>query len=156
MSETVHKPSIFVIIPPPIWALLFFLIGWGAGAALKLDRVFQSTAAGVALVIAGFAFAAWGRLTFARVGAEIQPASAKNSVLVTNGPFHFTRNPMYLGILIIMIGLSLVVGTVAALISIIVYVLWANFISIPYEEQKMERQFGEDYRAYKKSVRRWI
>ena len=63
---------------------------------------------------------------------------------------------MYLGILIIMIGLSLVVGTVAALISIIVYVLWANFISIPYEEQKMERQFGEDYRAYKKSVRRWI
>ncbi|MBI1365604.1 MAG: DUF1295 domain-containing protein [Alphaproteobacteria bacterium] len=156
MTEAVRKPSIWVVIPPPIWALLFFLTGWGAGAALRLERALQSTAVGVALVLAGIALAGWGRLTFARAGAEIMPASPKNSVLVTGGPFRFTRNPMYLGILVLMTGLCLIVGTATTLISLAVYVLWTNFVSIPFEEEKMERQFGDDYRAYKKRVRRWI
>jgi len=159
MVETISplpKPSIWVIIPPPIWALFFLLAGWGVGAVLDLSALYRSTAVGAGVSVAGFCLALWGRLTFARVSAEIRPASPKNSTLVTNGPFRFTRNPMYLGILIFMTGLSLLIGTIAVFIADLVYLLWANFISIPYEEDKMERQFGDEYRSYKKRVRRWL
>ena len=63
---------------------------------------------------------------------------------------------MYLGILIATAGLSIVVGTAAAYLAPVAFFLFVNFISIPYEEEKMERQFGETYRSYKKRVRRWI
>src|SRR5690606_9834392 len=103
-----------------------------------------------------FLLALWGRLTFARNGAEIRPASPVNSVLVTTGPFRFTRNPMYLGLFILMAGLALLIGTLSAYAAAIVFLAWVNFVSIPFEEAKMERQFGEAYRAYKRDVRRWI
>lgn len=159
MTETTQPPtgsSIWVIIPPPIWALVFLLIGWGVGAGLGFAPILRLTPAGFGLALCGFALAAWGRLTFARVGAEIRPASPKNSVLVTDGPFRFTRNPMYLGIFILMAGLSLLIGTLSVLLANVAFLLWTNFVSIPYEEQKMERQFGDEYRDYKKRVRRWL
>lgn len=159
MAETsapLPKPSIWVIIPPPIWALLFLLTGWGVGSALDLPALYSSTVAGAGVAAVGFCIALWGRLTFASVSAEIRPASPKNSTLVTNGPFRFTRNPMYLGIFTFMTGISLLIGTIAVFISDVIFLLWANFISIPYEEGKMERQFGDDYRDYKSRVRRWL
>lgn len=155
-EATLPKPSIWVIVPPPVWALLFLLVGWGVGAALNLPVLVQANAVAIVIAIAGFLIALWGRLTFASAGAEIRPASRVNSTLVTGGPFRFTRNPMYLGIVILMIGLSLLIGTVAVFIADAVFLLWANFVSIPYEEEKMERQFGDGYRAYKRRVRRWI
>lgn len=155
-TNPLPRPSIWVVVPPPVWALLFLLIGWGVGAALGLQVLVHANAAAIVIAIAGFLIALWGRLTFARAGAEIRPASPVNSTLVTSGPFRFTRNPMYLGIFVFMTGLSLLIGTVAVFIADAVYLVWANFVSIPYEEEKMERQFGDDYRAYKRRVRRWI
>lgn len=149
-------PSIWVTVPPPVWALLFLLAGWGLGAILDLEPVLRSAPAGAGLVLSGFILVSWGRRTFARAGAEIFPASPKNSVLVTGGPFRFTRNPMYLGLFILVTGLSLLIGTLSALAAAAVFLLWANVVSIPYEEEKMERQFGDVYRDYKKRVRRWI
>jgi protein-S-isoprenylcysteine O-methyltransferase Ste14 len=151
-----RRPAIWVAVPPPVWALLFLLIGWGVGAALGLPAHYRSYVLGAALAVAGFGLALWGRLTFARAGAEIRPASPVNSALVTTGPFRFTRNPMYLGLLILMIALSLLIGTLAVLVADVVFLLWVNFVSIPFEEEKMGRQFGEDYRAYKRRVRRWL
>lgn len=156
MSEELPRPSILVIIPPPAWALLFILAGWGIGALLHLAPIFQHTLAGVVVFALGFAVSASGRLAFAKAGTEVVPASKKNSALVISGPFKFTRNPMYLGILIAMIGLAIVIGTVTAYGAVIVYFLFVNFVSIPYEEEKMERQFGEAFRDYKSRVRRWI
>ena len=80
----------------------------------------------------------------------------KNSSLVVAFPFSVTRNPMYLGILIGMIGLAIAIGTIAGIVAALVFFLFVNAVSIPYEEKKMEAQFGDDYRGYKKRVRRWI
>jgi protein-S-isoprenylcysteine O-methyltransferase Ste14 len=118
--------------------------------------LFHSLMAGWTVVVLGFLISLSGRLAFARVGTEVVPVSKKNSVLVTTGPFRFTRNPMYLGILVITIGLALVVGTAAVYAVPVAFFLFVNFISIPYEEEKMERQFGDEYLEYKKRVRRWI
>lgn len=156
MSEQARRPSILVIIPPPAWALFFFLIAWLGGKALGVAPLFQSALAGWPVVALGFAISASGRFAFARAGTEALPVSEKNSALVTTGPFRFTRNPMYLGILVVTVGLAVVVGVAAAYAAPIAFFFFVNFISIPYEEEKMERQFGEAYRNYKARVRRWI
>lgn len=155
MAET-FKPPITVVIPPPAWALLFVVAAWSIGWALGLAAPLEQPLPGGMLVIAGVALAVWGRLTFAKAGTEVMPASPANKVLVTGGPFRFTRNPMYCGILIITLGIALIVGTLTMLAAPIAFFLWVNFVSIPFEEAKMERQFGDAYRDYKRKVRRWI
>jgi protein-S-isoprenylcysteine O-methyltransferase Ste14 len=151
-----RRASLLVIIPPPAWALIFFLIAWQAGRLLDLPPSFREIYAGWALVIVGGAVSAAGRIAFARARTEVIPVSRKNSALVTTGPFRISRNPMYLGLLGVMIGLAFVLGTASGFAAAIVFFLFVNFISIPYEEKKMERQFGEAYLDYKARVRRWI
>jgi len=156
VSEDLPKPSILVIIPPPVWALLFVLIVWLTGRMAGLATPFRFSLIGWAVFAIGFLVSASGRRAFARVGTEVVPASKKNSSLVVSGPFNYTRNPMYFGILVATIGLAFVIGTSLAFVTPVIFFVFVNFISIPYEEEKMERQFGDDYRAYKARVRRWI
>ncbi len=156
MSEDLPKPSILVIIPPPVWALAFVLAAWLVGRVMGLAAPLQFPLIGWAVFAIGFLISASGRRAFARAGTEVIPASKKNSTLVVAGPFKYTRNPMYLGILVATVGLALVIGTIAASAAPVVFFLFVNFISIPYEEDKMERQFGDEYRAYKARIRRWI
>ncbi|GJL92113.1 methyltransferase family protein [Hyphococcus sp.] len=156
MTDQAPRPSILVIIPPPVWALIFSVASWLAGRALELSAPLHHPVAGWAVFVFGFLISASGRMAFSKAGTEVVPVSKKNSALVIDGPFKFTRNPMYLGILVATIGLALVIGTILAIAAPIVFFLFVNFISIPYEEEKMERQFGEDYLAYKQRVRRWL
>lgn len=151
-----RKASFLVVVPPPVWALTFALLAWMLSSVLGLEPVVQNVLAGSLIFAGGFGLSAYGRMTFAAAKTEVMPASEKNSHLVTGGPFRFTRNPMYLGILIAAAGLSLVIGTSLAFAVPAAFFLLVNFVSIPYEEAKMERQFGESYRAYKGRVRRWI
>ncbi len=156
MSEELPRPTIWVKIPPPLWALLFILAAWFGGRAIGLQPLFRDVFAGWFVFAIGFAISASGRLAFAKAGTEVVPASKKNSHLVASGPFAITRNPMYLGIIVAMAGLSVAIGTIAGPVATLALFLFINFVSIPYEEAKMEAQFGEEYRAYKKRVRRWI
>lgn len=156
MPDDSARPSWFVIIPPPVWALAFVFTSIAIGHLLQLETPLRHQASGLALFALGFLTAASGRLAFAKVGAEIRPASKKNSTLVINGPFRYSRNPMYLGLVIAMAGIALVIGTWMSFASAVLFFCFVNWISIPYEEAKMERQFGEAFAAYKRSVRRWV
>ncbi|MEZ5920803.1 MAG: isoprenylcysteine carboxylmethyltransferase family protein [Parvularculaceae bacterium] len=156
MTQEMPKATIWVIIPPPIWALLFFLAAWLGGKAIGLEPVFRHVAAGWIVFAIGFAISASGNISFKLAKTEVVPVSKKNSALVVTGPYHFTRNPMYLGILVGLVGLSVVLGTLAGPAAIIACFLLVNFVSIPYEEKKMEAQFGADYLAYKRRARRWV
>jgi protein-S-isoprenylcysteine O-methyltransferase Ste14 len=156
MTQELPRPSLLVIVPPPVWALACVGAAWAAGRALGLPVIFRSEVAGWIVFAFGFAISALGRREFAKAGTEVLPASKKNSALVASGPFARTRNPMYLGLLVAMIGLGVVIGTAAAYFAAAVFFLFADRVSIPYEEAKMEAQFGEEYRAYKARVRRWI
>jgi len=80
----------------------------------------------------------------------------KSSVLVIEAYFKYSRNPMYFGCLILMLGLSLFLGNLTSFISPILFFLTINFICIPPEERLMEKTFGTEYLNYKKKVRRWI
>jgi protein-S-isoprenylcysteine O-methyltransferase Ste14 len=150
------KPSWIVRIPTPLWLLGLIVVVLLVDSSMQLPAIIQHRPAGIALIVAGFAFSAWARLAFKRNSAEIYPWSEAHSTLVTRGPFRFSRNPMYLGLLVIGLGAALVAGTwLMWIVPVLLFVL-DNFVIVPFEERSMERAFGDAYRAYQASVRRWI
>ncbi len=156
MDDADTEPSWIIRIPTPIWLLILVVAALLVGWALELPAIVQNRAAGVLLIALGVGLSAWGRHTFQRHGAEIYPWSSSHSALVTAGPFRFMRNPMYMGILVAAIGVALVVGTWAMWLVPVVLFLLDNYVIIPFEERSMERTYGDEYRAYKARVRRWI
>jgi len=149
--------AVILKLPPPIWTLAYlliaagvsFLTGW-RGAGLPLVPV------AVALVVLGAALTVAAAVLFRKVGTELNPTSAVNRVLVTTGPFRFTRNPMYLGLVTVALGVALWVGAYAMLLAPLATFATVNFVHVPYEEAKMRRQFGEAFETYRRTVRRWI
>ncbi len=78
------------------------------------------------------------------------------SAFVDEGLFRHSRNPMYLGGLILLTGLSLLFGSLTGFIAPIVFFISINFVCIPAEEKLMKKTFGNEYLIYKQKVRRWI
>ncbi|MFM1816976.1 MAG: hypothetical protein RLZ98_3671 [Pseudomonadota bacterium] len=75
--------------------------------------------------------------------------------LVTSGPYRYVRNPMYLGHLIFMTGLALTFWSVLALLILVANAAWFH-VRVLHDEARMEALFGDDFRAYKRRVRRWL
>lgn len=150
------KPSWIVRIPTPIWLILLVLAALAIDWPLQLPAILQHRPTGITLIVAGIAFCGWAMLTFGRQGAEIHPWADAHSTLVASGPFRFSRNPMYLGLLVVGIGAALVAGTwLMWLVPVVLFAL-DNFVIIPHEERSMQRALGEAYAAYRARVRRWI
>ncbi len=114
-----------------------------------------STFSGFLIIGFGFVLALWSRSLFLRNSTTLQ-LSEKPTSLVTSGPFRLSRNPIYLGMASILLGVAVVQGTLVALVFPALFVTVIGFFIIPGEERKLENLFGEPYREYKKSVRRWI
>ena len=78
------------------------------------------------------------------------------SVLVTQGCFRLSRNPMYAGMLLALVGAAVMLGSATPLLVIPLYVVLIQVRFIAHEERMLESRFGEAYRAYKRRVRRWL
>ena len=76
--------------------------------------------------------------------------------LVIVGIYNYTRNPMYLGLLTILLGLALLLGTVSSFLTIPVFIWFMNRLQIEPEEEALEELFGKSYGEYKLKVRRWL
>lgn len=140
---------------PPL--LLMLLIG---AAMLVLDRMpgFGLPGGGwigAALIAAGGGLAACASGQFILRRTNLLPFRAPGQ-LVTDGLFALSRNPIYLGMLLALIGLALLIDTPAALFGAGLFYTTANHVYIPEEEQAAAAQFGADYAAYRARVRRWI
>ena len=155
---TPATPNWYFKIPPPVWTLAMLLIAYGlersfAWAATVYARSLPNA---ILLAVAGIALAVWGERMFAAAGTEIMPASPSNKRLVTGGPFRFTRNPMYLGLTLTTLGIAFYMGTLPFFAVPVLVFLLCNFVFIPFEEAKMQRQHGNPYTDYIRRVRRWI
>jgi protein-S-isoprenylcysteine O-methyltransferase Ste14 len=145
-------------LPPPVWAFLHLIIAGAVSrlypwrALLDLRIVWL----GVALVAIGFAISFWAFLLFRREGTEINPTSQTNQSLVVRGPFRFTRNPMYLGLVIFTLGIAFSVGSLPMFAVPLLVFATANWAHIPFEEAKMRLHFGAAFDNYMRQVRRWI
>ena len=103
---------------------------------------------GVLLILIAAGLFKWRKTTINPFG---EPA-----VVVREGVYRFSRNPMYLGMLLVLIGTGIWVGNILALLLAPVFVWIMTRWYILREEQLMESRFGEQYRAYRRQVRRWI
>jgi len=110
---------------------------------------------GLACVLAGLLLGLTALGLFRREGTKPEPWKP-SSALVTGGVFRFTRNPMYLGMLLLYAGGALMAGGPLTLGPLILVFLILNFYVIGREEAYLERRFGEAYAAYRERVRRWL
>jgi protein-S-isoprenylcysteine O-methyltransferase Ste14 len=83
-------------------------------------------------------------------------AGGNPSSLVTRRPYSYSRNPIYLGFLLIALGTATILSSLSAFIAPIIFFLVVNDIIIPFEENRLQKNFGIEYERYKKSVRRWL
>lgn len=103
----------------------------------------------------GFATLVWAFSHFKRKGAEIHTFRQPRG-LVTDGPFRYTRNPMYLGFFLLLLGAAFYVNTWCALLAPLAFLLTAMFWYVPHEERRMRATFGAAYDDYAWMTRRWI
>jgi protein-S-isoprenylcysteine O-methyltransferase Ste14 len=152
-------PALELKIPPPV--VLFFSGALGYGLARLFPRFafdFPGRLA-VALVLglAGIALAVAGVVEFARRKTTVNPLRPEeSSTVVSSGIYRFTRNPMYLGMLLLLAGWTLFLGNVAAALALPFFLLWIQRFQIGPEERILSASFGAAYASYCRSVRRWI
>ena len=79
-----------------------------------------------------------------------------STVLITTGVFRLTRHPMYLGFVLILLGVAVLMGSVTPYAVVLVFAIFMEIVFIKYEEKKLEKTFSEVWLEYKKKVRRWV
>lgn len=82
--------------------------------------------------------------------------TADTTTLITDDVYRLTRNPMYLGIALMLLGIGLGTGSLPCYLASLAFVLIIDAVFCPYEERKLEQAFGADYSRYRDSVRRWL
>lgn len=88
--------------------------------------------------------------------ANISPIKLETDTLITTGIYKFTRNPMYLSLVLALIAYFFWLGNLLAILGIVLFVILITYLQIKPEERILEKIFGKDYLTYKKKVRRWI
>lgn len=146
-------------IPPPLWAAIFLALTYWLGTVLPFAQdlpEWRHKPTGAILVGAALAvlFASMGQFFFANT--QLLPNSPVNNKLVTSGVYAITRNPMYLAMTLVSLGVAVWIGQPLMYLAPVLMFAVANWIFIPFEETKMRRQFGDAFDAYCKRVRRWI
>ena len=150
-------PSRWLRAKPPRIALALTVMALALHALVLREAVpwAQSIAGGVLLIAAGFAWVTWAWLAFRRAHTTILP-TARPTMLVDHGPFRYGRNPMYLAMVVMMLGLGLAVGVPLMAIAALNFVAIVSSVHIPHEEAQMKRAFGGWYSDYAADVRRWF
>jgi protein-S-isoprenylcysteine O-methyltransferase Ste14 len=145
-----------IVLQPPVVTLLVVLSAWVVHLLLgPWQTIICIPVLGGTLVVLGFSFMIWARILFTSRNTTLfvgQPSSQ----LVCDGPFRLSRNPMYVGVMIFLVGLALWVGTWPFYMAVPVTFLTLNSFHVPPEERMLHEVFGEQYLDYSKKVRRWL
>lgn len=148
-----------VRFPPPLIFLGLVLIGPLLDRLMGIAPLRISRTLAIFLVIAfvagGLGIVLAAIRGFARAGTRVEPW-APSSRIVTCGIYSLSRNPMYVGMALVMIGLAVVMGSVSALAMVAVAVIVVDRTVIRREEDYLERKFGREFTDYRRRVRRWI
>jgi protein-S-isoprenylcysteine O-methyltransferase Ste14 len=156
-TQTTSRPS---AIPwPPVLFVAALVLGWLAGRLYPLrwpglDDL-PARLIGYGLGVAGIALMAWGLVTLARAGTTMMPNKGADR-LVTGGPFRYRRHPVYLGEVLILLGLAQVTLNIWLAILAPVFALAVYKLAIEREERHLEERFGQAYLDYKERTRAWF
>ena len=143
-------------IPPPIVTLIFiFLIGFSNKLIEPFSFEYQ-TPLGVMIIICGLSVLISAARVFKQLETTINPMQpSQASKLAIIGPFKYTRNPMYLGMSIMLIGFGLIFGAKLTACLVVMFVLYITVFQIIPEERAMQEKFT-DWKDYCTKVRRWL
>jgi len=147
-----------VLVRPPIaWAVAViagFALDWLEPLPLVPDDLPAGLLGAVVFMLA-LALGIWAVDTLTRAGTNV-PTNRPTTAMVESGPYRFTRNPIYLGMFGVLIGLAIAFDTPWPLVTLVPFALVIRYGVVAREEAYLERKFGQAYRDYKKRVRRWL
>ena len=149
-----------VIILPPILYGIGLFAGWLVGAVFPAHLGFPGgpglwRAVGLAMIAVAVALAGWAILAFRRAGTHVEPTKPALAI-VTDGPFRYSRNPMYVSLTLLYVGVGLVTDNPWILLGLIAILPVMSIGVVRREERYLARKFGQEYEAYRARVRRWL
>jgi protein-S-isoprenylcysteine O-methyltransferase Ste14 len=142
---------------PPVYFLCSLILEVGLHFAIPVARIIPAPRhyIGVVLIVAGISVAGAAALQFRKADTPVKP-SDKPTALVTGGLFRVTRNPMYLGMLLVLLGTAVILRTLTPLVVPFGFAYVITTRVIRFEEAFLREQFGEPYVSYCRRVRRWL
>jgi protein-S-isoprenylcysteine O-methyltransferase Ste14 len=146
-------------VPPVVLALLIAGFMWAVSRLTSSPFAGSSLTTGLAIGLCGLgiAIALAGVAEFRRARTTVDPTDpAKSSTVVKSGVYRYTRNPMYLGFLLVLVAWAVYLSNFFASIGPLIFVLYMNKFQIGPEERILETRFGVSFVTYLRSVRRWI
>ena len=156
MDDTADTAQV-IIRPPLAWGLAVI-----AGLTLNwlvplpfLPADLPAGWLGAMVFVLAVALVAWAIVTMTRAGSNV-PTSLPTTTIVNTGPYRFTRNPIYLGMVLGLIGLAIALNSLWLLLMLVPFALVIRYGVVTREEVYLERKFGDVYRGYRSRVRRWL
>jgi protein-S-isoprenylcysteine O-methyltransferase Ste14 len=156
MNDTADTANV-IIRPPIAWALAV-LAGLALQSLVSLPFMPASVPAGWVggmVFVLALALVAWAIATITRAGSNV-PTSMPTTTIVETGPYRFTRNPIYLGMFLGLVGLAITFDSVWLVVMLVPFALVIRYGVVAREEAYLERKFGDAYRHYRSRVRRWL
>jgi protein-S-isoprenylcysteine O-methyltransferase Ste14 len=151
--------SLELRVPPLLVVAAAAALMWFVAHTVPVARVelYMPSIVGGALALLGVALAAAGVIEFWRARTTTNPMDPTDtSTLVTRGVYRFTRNPMYLGFVFVLLGWGAFLSNAATLVVVAAFVFYLTRFQIVPEERALERAFGSGFRTYCSAVRRWV
>ena len=157
MAKEQDRPNISPMVHPPVVALMFIVIAYFLGRFVPLPFSAPPILRyiGLAMTFVGFLLGIGAFIEFRKAHTTLDPHGSTKQ-LVTSGIYRFTRNPIYLGFLLMVIGLPLNSGLYWGIVLAPFYVFLMNRLIIRHEETYLEKKFGKAYTGYMSGVRRWL
>jgi len=146
-------------VPPPAVAAASALIIWAISRLAPLVAMPSGVrlAVSLAFVMLGVGLSVAGVLSFRRAQTTLNPTKPQEaSSLVTTGIYRVTRNPMYLGLSLVLLAWTVFLSSAWALLGVAAFVLYINRLQIAPEERALSQLFGSEYTAYQAKVGRWL
>jgi protein-S-isoprenylcysteine O-methyltransferase Ste14 len=154
----IDQDSAKVSFPPPFVYAGMLLLGLVLDRALpwslEMTWIGRYVGGGI-LIAAGLLFGMSAMGLFRKAGTDVKPWKTTTAIVAT-GVYRFTRNPMYLGMAMLYTGLGFLFSSLGVFLLLPVLILTIRTQVIAREERYLEGKFGDDYRAYKARVRRWL
>jgi protein-S-isoprenylcysteine O-methyltransferase Ste14 len=155
MDESADHPDI-IALPPRLYLAAFLvvlLLRWIRPWPILSPHLVPWV--GIGLLLAGLAIGIPGRLALRSAGTSVKPTQPTTAI-VMQGPYRFTRNPLYVGLTCFFVGLTLAFDTGWGFVVLVPLLVVMHFGVVRREESYLERKFGEEYRQYRGRVRRYL
>tara|TARA_B100000123_G_scaffold227956_1_gene177076 strand:+ start:1548 stop:1991 length:444 start_codon:yes stop_codon:yes gene_type:complete len=144
-------------IPPPLIVLVLIVSIYFSSKKIDLINIPLQLEISIFILSAGILIFVNPVLQFIKSKTTVNPIQFEEvNKLVTSGIFKYSRNPMYLGMLMIVLSTSIFYLNVYSILTPLLFILWINKFQIKREEEFLIEKFGDEYLSYKKKTRRWI